>query len=136
LAIKPLKFAVTKICLMLSEKEEAFLAWWKQHRNRQKKLFYQLLVGLPSGLLIGLLIIANFFSGWYKRADMIANSQFNPMVLYLAAGLIAIFFAVFSKKFQWDQQEQRYLELLAKKKKINDATKTQTDQVETNEKAE
>jgi len=103
---------------MLSAKEEEFLKYWETSRNKQKKLIYQLLVGLPFGLLISVLIIANFFSGWYKRADMIANSQFNPMVLYLAAVLIAIFFAVFSKKFQWDQSEQRYKELLAKKQKL------------------
>lgn len=113
---------------MLSDKEEAFISWWKQHRNRQKKLFYQLLVGLPFGLLISVIIIANFFSGWYKRADMIANSEFNPMVLYLAAALIAVFFAVFSKKFQWDQQEQRYLELLAKKQKLTNQSKAAEEQ--------
>ena len=104
---------------MLTPKEEAFLEWWKANRGRQKKFIYQLLVGLPFGLLLGVLIIANFFSGWYKRAEMIANSSFNPMVLYLAALLIAVFFAVFSKKFQWDQQEQRYKELLYKKQKLS-----------------
>ena len=104
---------------MLTPKEEAFLEWWKANRDRQKKFMYQLLVGLPFGLLLGVLIIANFFSGWYKRAEMIANSGFNPMVLYLAALLIAVFFAVFSKKFQWDQQEQRYKELLFKKQKLS-----------------
>ncbi len=93
---------------MLTPSEEEFLVWWPANRNRQKKLMYQLMVGLPFGLILGVIIIANFFSGWYKRADMIANSSFNPMVLYLAALLIAVFFAVFSKKFQWDQQEQRY----------------------------
>ena len=103
---------------MLSAKEEEFLKYWEAARGKQKKLIYQLLVGLPFGLLFGVLIIANFFSGWYKRAEMIANSQFNPMVLYLAVVLIAVFFAVFSKKFQWDQQEQRYKELLAKKQKL------------------
>lgn len=104
--------------LMLTPKEEMFIKYWEANRDKQKKLVYQLLVGLPFGLLMGVLVIANFFSGWYKRAEMIANSQFNPMVLYLAAALIAIFFAVFSKKFQWDQQEQRYRELLAKKQKL------------------
>ena len=104
--------------LMLTPKEEMFIEYWEANRDKQKKLVYQLLVGLPFGLLIGVLVVANFFSGWYKRAEMIANSQFNPIVLYLAAALIAIFFAVFSKKFQWDQQEQRYRELLAKKQKL------------------
>jgi uncharacterized membrane protein len=113
---------------MLSEKEEAFLDWWPKQRKRQKKILYQLLVGLPSGLLISIIIIANFFSGWYKRADMVANSEFNPVVLYLAAALIAIFFAVFSKKFQLDQQEQRYKELMAKKRKLTNQNKTEEAQ--------
>jgi hypothetical protein len=103
---------------MLTEKEKAFLTYWEKNRNKQKKLVYQLAVGLPFGLVIGALILTNFFAGWYKRAEMIANSQFNPWVLYIAVLLIAIFFAVFSKKFQWDQQEQRYKELRQKQQKI------------------
>lgn len=114
---------------MLTPKEEEFLVWWKANRDKQKKFMYQLLVGLPFGLILGVLIIANFFSGWYKRAEMIANSSFNPMVLYLAALLIAVFFAVFSKKFQWDQQEQRYKELLFKKQKLS----SQKDAAEVND---
>jgi hypothetical protein len=122
---------------MLTPKEEEFLEWWPANRNRQKKLMYQLLVGLPFGLILGVIIIANFFSGWYKGADMISNSSFNPVVLYLAALIIAVFFAVFSKKFQWDQQEQRYKELLFKKQKLSsnkDAAKN--DEVQSIEKPE
>ncbi|MCU0396106.1 MAG: hypothetical protein MUF29_09350 [Chitinophagaceae bacterium] len=99
---------------MLTEKEKAFLQYWAASRNRQKKLLYQLGVGLPFGLLLGAVILTNFFSGWYKRAEMIANSQFNPVVLYIAVLCIAVFIAIFSKKFQWDQQEMRYRELLHK----------------------
>ncbi len=113
---------------MLSEKEEAFLKYWELARNRQKKFVYQLAVGLPVGLVFGMLIIANFYSGWYKRAAMIANSRFNPIVLYVAVALIAIFFAIFSKKFEFDQQEQRYKELNAKKKRFeHDAAKKETE---------
>ena len=122
---------------MLTPKEEAFLEWWKANRERQKKLLYQLLVGLPFGLILGVLIIANFFSGWYKRAEMIANSSFNPMVLYLAAVLIAVFFAVFSKKFQWDQQEQRYKELMFKKQKLSsEKDAAQVNKEQSSEKSE
>ncbi len=102
---------------MLTDKEEAFLKYWEGARNRQKKLIYQLAVGLPFGLIFGVLIIANFYSGWYTRADMISNSRFNPVVLYVAVALIAVFFAIFSKKFEYDQQQQKYLELTFKKKK-------------------
>lgn len=102
---------------MLTEKEETFIIYWEKARKRQKKLFYQLLVGLPIGLLFGFFIIMNFYAGWYKRADMIANSRFNPIVLYVAVVIIAVFFAIFSKKFQYDQLEQKYKELLHKKSK-------------------
>ncbi|MCU0388939.1 MAG: hypothetical protein MUE71_10065 [Chitinophagaceae bacterium] len=102
---------------MLTDKENAFIEYWEKARTRQKKLIYQLAVGLPAGLLFGLFIIINFYSGWYKRADMISNSRFNPVVLYIAVIIIAVFFAIFSKKFQYDQLEQRYRELIAKKAK-------------------
>lgn len=100
---------------MLTDKELAFIDYWEKARNRQRKLVYQLAVGLPVGLLFGMVIIMNFYSGWYKRAEMIANSRFNPVVLYVAVLIIAVFFAIFSKKFQYDQSEQRYRELLAKR---------------------
>ena len=107
------------ICLMLTENEEAFVQYWQQNRTRQKKLMYQLLVGLPLGLLVGGIIAFNFYSGWNKQAEAVANSpQFNPIVLIVALLIIAVFIAVFSKKFQWDQREQKYKELLAKKEKF------------------
>jgi uncharacterized membrane protein len=37
--------------------------------------------------------------------------------------LITVFIALFSRKFRWDQQEQRYIELLAKKKRDSSAEK-------------
>ncbi|MCU0388308.1 MAG: hypothetical protein MUE71_06835 [Chitinophagaceae bacterium] len=109
---------------MLSQKEIDFIEYWSKARNRQRKLMYQLAVGLPIGLLFGLLIIMNFYAGWYKRADMVANSRFNPVVLYVAVIIIAVFFAIFSKKFQYDQLEQRYRELLAKQKNEERAANT------------
>jgi len=102
---------------MLTEKEIAFIEYWEKAKNRQKKLIYQLAVGLPVGLLFGLFIIINFYSGWYKRAEMISNSRFNPVVLYVAVIIIAVFFAIFSKKFQYEQLDQKYRELLAKREK-------------------
>jgi membrane protein implicated in regulation of membrane protease activity len=118
---------ITFAPFMLTEKEKAFLGYWEKNRSRQKKLVYQLAVGLPFGLVIGALILTNFFAGWYKRAEMIANSQFNPWVLYIAALLIAVFFAIFSKKFQWDQQEQRYKELKHKQQQFENETKTNNE---------
>lgn len=113
---------------MLTPREQQFLDYWRQNRDRQKKLLYQLGVGLPLGLVVGAVILTNFYSGWYKRADMIANSQFNPVVLWVAVVIIAVFIAVFSKKHQWDQQEQRYLELLEKQRKISEQSVTINEQ--------
>ena len=113
---------------MLNQKEEDFIKYWETARNRQKKLFYQLAVGLPVGLLGGLLILANFYSGWFKRADMMARGGGTTdlsVILIIAVAGIAIFFAIFSKKFQWERLEQRYRELLAKKQKdATDAAET------------
>ena len=107
---------------MITEDEKKFIVYWKVHRDIENKTFKQWLVGLPLGLLFGLPIIINFFSGWYKRANMelnakLSNHDFNPMVLIVAFILIVSFVAVFSKRHKWDMHEQRYRELLSKQEK-------------------
>jgi mannose/fructose/N-acetylgalactosamine-specific phosphotransferase system component IIC len=47
---------------------------------------------------------------------MVANSQLNPNVLTIAVAAIAVFIAIFYKKYQWEMHEQQYKELMAKKK--------------------
>jgi hypothetical protein len=104
--------------MKLSDQEEAFIAWWTANREKQKRTFRQFLLGIPLALLFVVPITLNFFSGWYKRATMIRNTpDFNPGILLLALILIVVFIAVFSRKFRWEQNEQRYIELLAKKKR-------------------
>jgi hypothetical protein len=104
---------------MLTEQEEAFITYWAANREKQKRVFRQFLLGIPLALLFVIPITLNFFSGWYKRATMIRDTpDFNPGVLLLALILIVVFIAIFSRKFRWEQNEQRYLELLAKKKKV------------------
>ena len=98
----------------LTNKEKAFIKYWEANRLKQRKLLYQLAFGLPIGLLLGGLILFNFRAGWYIRAEMEANASFNPVVLYVAIIIIAVFIAIFSKKFQWEQRESMYRELLAK----------------------
>ena len=104
---------------MLSEDELRFMSWWEQNRNKEKKWLKQWLLGLPLGLAFGLAILVNFFSGWYKRANMVFNSQvanrdFNPLVLIIAMVLIASFIAIFSKRHKWEMNEQKYRELKLK----------------------
>jgi cytochrome b561 len=109
---------------MLTEEEDAFIGYWAANRDRQKKTFRQFLLGIPVALLFVIPIAVNFFSGWYTRATMmLRTNNFNPGVLLLALLLITVFIAIFSRKFRWDQQEQRYQELLARKKKQSPAEK-------------
>src|ERR1700761_8854995 len=101
---------------MLSKEESDFIRYWEANRLRRKKAVRQFLLGIPAGLLIVIPIVANLVSGWYKRANMEANSQdFNPTVLLVALLLIVGFTAIFWQRHQWDQYEQRYRELLAKR---------------------
>ena len=104
---------------MLSEEEKKFVVYWEQHRLSKKKVIRQWLVGLPVGILFGVPIFINFFSGWYKRADMILNSrmsnnQLDPLILIIAVLLIISFVAIFSRRHNWEMYEQRYKELKAK----------------------
>lgn len=104
---------------MLSDDEKRFVTYWEQHRESEKRTLKQWLVGIPLGLLFAIPILINFFSGWYKRANMVLNSQisnhdFNPLVLIVALLLIVSFVAIFSKRHKWDMNEQKYLELKAR----------------------
>ena len=109
---------------MLTKEEEAFIRYWEKNRAKQKKLVRQFLVGIPIGLLFVIPIAVNFSSGWYKRADMEANSQdFNPIVLLIALLLIVGFTAIFYQRHKWDQHEQRYRELLNRQSVENQGEK-------------
>jgi hypothetical protein len=109
---------------MLTDHEEAFIVYWAANRVKQKRTFRQFLLGIPLALLFVVPITLNFFSGWYKRATMMLDTpDFNPGVLLLALILIVVFVAIFSRKFKWEQNEQRYIELLAKKKRLEKSEK-------------
>jgi hypothetical protein len=102
---------------MLSEKDQEFLRYWEVNRLRKKKVIRQLAVGLPLAVLFVISIFLNFFSGWYKRADM-ARSEEAPtliLVLLVAALLIVIFIVIFSARHRWDMNEQQYKELLSRR---------------------
>ena len=104
---------------MLSQEEQNFIIYWEQNRAREKKALKQWLMGLPLGLLFGIPILVNLFSGWYKRAKMdlnghLSNGEFNPLVLLVALVLIVSFVAIFSKRHKWEMNEQQYRELTAR----------------------
>jgi membrane protein YdbS with pleckstrin-like domain len=100
--------------MMLSRKEQDFIAYWEANRTKQKKLFRQWLIGLPVGLLFAVPVLINYITGWHKRAVMVAGASFNPLILLIAVMAIITFSAIFYKQHQWDQLEQRYHELKAR----------------------
>jgi sterol desaturase/sphingolipid hydroxylase (fatty acid hydroxylase superfamily) len=105
---------------MLTGQEEAFIRYWEENRSRQKKVFRQFLVGIPVGLAFAIPILVNLLSGWDIKALQETNGAFQRsqiMVLMVALLLIIGFIAIFYQKYRWDQYEQRYRELMAKKAK-------------------
>ena len=98
----------------LTEREREFMNYWEKNRKKEKKLFNQLLVGLPIGILFGAPVLMNLFLGWYKRAGMVANTQLSPAVLLTAIAMIIAFVAIFSRKHKWEMKEQHYKELKAR----------------------
>lgn len=107
--------------MLYTDDEKKFIEYWEQNRERQASLSYQLLFGLPFGFLFSIPILINFLLGrfWYKRADAVGMSQFNPIVLVLAILIISVFIALLNRKFRWEKLEQQYLELQARKQNEN-----------------
>ncbi len=100
---------------MLSAEEKDYLRYWEENRLNKKRFLRQFSIGLPLGVLIVAAIFFNLLSGWYKKADMVvrSNSSLIPVIV-IALIFIAVFFAIFSSRHKWDQNEQRYNELKQK----------------------
>jgi protein-S-isoprenylcysteine O-methyltransferase Ste14 len=101
---------------MLDPKEKLFVDYWERNRLKEKQFFYQILTGIPVGLLFALPIVFLLFTSryWFKRADMVANSELSPAVLIISVFIIALFFGVIRKRHQWEMKEQQYKELKVK----------------------
>jgi len=101
---------------MLSTEQEAFILYWQENRIKQKYSIRPFLIGLSAGFVLGVSLIAVVFSGWYERANMVANSRMSSVVFLLAILGISFFMAFIYRKFRWESKEQQYRELLAQKK--------------------
>jgi membrane protein YdbS with pleckstrin-like domain len=116
---------------MLTTDEKKFLEYWEQNRKLEKSFLQQFRFVVPIALILGVAFLLNIFTGWYTRANMVANSQFSPMVLIVAIVIIAVFCSVFYKRHRWDLNEQRYIELNIRKNKKSvqqvDAVNSQID---------
>lgn len=105
---------------MVTDQEKLFIDYWEANRDKEKKIFYQLAIGLPLGLVFALpVLLAVIFHDWYKRMIFISSSQLT-IILITVLG-IAVFFALFRMRFKWEENEQRYKELKFKQTKT-DAT--------------
>jgi membrane protein YdbS with pleckstrin-like domain len=105
-------------CGMLNSDEESFLEWWKKNGEREKTSVRPLLIGLSGGLILGICIVLMLVSNWDPRATMVANSQLSSVVLVIGIMIISVIMAFLYRNFRWEMQEQRYLELKAKKNRI------------------
>jgi hypothetical protein len=122
---------ITALYTMFSKKDEAFLRYWEENRIKEKSLIKQFFPGLPIGLSLGAAILLLLDSGWYERANMVAQSQSSPVILFIAIAGIVAFTGFFYKKFRWEMNEQAYQEL-----KLKNATEEKDDLVNVeNEKA-
>jgi len=106
---------------MLNERERKFMAYWEANRLREGQWQYQLMMGIPIGLLFALPVILIVFTAkfWYERADMQSNAMGSPVVLVAAVFIITVFIAIFYKRYQWDQKEQYYRQLKAREEAEN-----------------
>ena len=99
---------------MFSKKDEAFLRYWEENRIKEKSIIKQFFPGLPIGLSLGAAILLLLDSGWYERANMVAQSESSPVILFIAIAGIVAFTGFFYKKFRWEMNEQAYKELKLK----------------------
>ncbi|MFL5738994.1 MAG: hypothetical protein ACJ75B_02150 [Flavisolibacter sp.] len=101
---------------MLTKKEEDFIRYWSHQRTNRKKFLRKLSIGLPLAVTLVVALMINFLSGWYKRADMELHSDSSVIIVVLIASLaIVVFIVLFSARYQWEQNELHYHELLHKK---------------------
>ena len=102
---------------MQNDKEQEFINYWEVKRNQSKLNPFFFIKGFAGGIIIGLLVFLSILLGWYKRANMEANTMLNPYVLLICLLAIGTFIAVFYTNFKYEQNEQFYQELLQKRKK-------------------
>jgi ATP/ADP translocase len=105
---------------MFSKEEQDFIKYWEENREKQKRFFKQIAIGLPVGVLFAAAMFINFASGWDKRVESITKTypSFRSLILVLIIAILAIvvFISVFSVKVKWEKHEQKYRELLSRSK--------------------
>jgi hypothetical protein len=108
---------------MLSEKEIEFINHWTSVRVKYSTFSSKFSRGLPMALLFSLpiffsLVLVYFLSPeWYTKISQKASGE--SMMIVVSLVIIIIFFSFVRMHFNWEMNEQAYLELLEKKKKFD-----------------
>jgi hypothetical protein len=102
------------------------MEWWERDRHKYERRSRQIWLGLPAGAAFSIPILLNFLAGrfWYRRADAVGTSQFNPIVLVVAVALIGGFMGYITRRFKWEQHEARYRELSEKQRHLTSEKST------------
>ena len=106
----------------MNQEDRKFMEYWEACGESEKNSPKPLLMGFSSGLVFGVATLVSLFSGWDKRADMVANSRLNMGLLLLIILAVAVFIAYFYRIYRWERNEEHYQSLLAKKKRENKDT--------------
>lgn len=96
---------------MISKEEEKFYQAWEKERilpHFRRKPFLR---GLSFGFIMGFLILVISKTGWYERADMVANMRGNEIWIMIAILIFSFGFALIYQQFTFEMNEQRFNEL-------------------------
>lgn len=106
---------------MLTKEEQDFVTYWSVQRTKKRKAGFN--IGFPLGVAIVLGIFLSMVTGWHKQATAALRSDSSTiLVIVIAAAAIVVFMSVFAARYQWEQREQRYKELMAKQETTGKAS--------------
>jgi hypothetical protein len=126
---------------MLSEKDKKFILYWEEVRQKESSFKHKFLAGLPVAFMFGLPVllflgaVKIFFPSWFttaahKQTDIIVPgmtekfmklSAGDIITTFIAVIIIVLFFSYFRMSYKWEMNEQLYIELKNKEKKMLNA---------------
>jgi hypothetical protein len=110
---------------MLTDKEREFIRYWELQRDKQNTFVSKLFRGFPMAVMFGLPIILFilavylWFPDWYTKISATTSGSFITIVI--AVLICIVFFSYFRMHFKWEMNEQLYLELKQKQKRLEAA---------------
>lgn len=126
---------------MLSEKDKAFIERWEKVRLTESTFKHKILSGLPMAMLFAVpvlllfAVVRIFFPSWFATAthrktevvvpglteQHMTLSAGNIIMAFIAVFIVVLFFSYFRMHYNWENNEQLYMELKSKQKKMADA---------------